>query len=388
MRVLKKIASNQSCFFGIALALALFAAPHAASAAYWQAFIPGYTYDPGSGKSVWPTQYTCGSADTSCQQSNQKWKAVFGATYGNATQASFSDAYNNAPITTAGSVTAPYSNTGVVLEWSCTEKYGIIYGNCIAFDAFNNCIGGNTSTSWYYPYSYANLSYPGFNSNTARSGSYTVYPTATTQYTLVCVGNSTPVAYQNKNLIVTVNVAPPASCTFNGSSVAHGASVTAYQSSSVPYGSSCVSETRTCNNGTLSGSFTNPSCSVGAAASCNINGATVAHGASVTAYQSSSVPYGSSCVSETRTCNNGTPTGSYAYPSCSVAADPCPSYIETPWQGSGLLLYPYATRKITQAGYNKCATNNTGSYYFIGASSAGELQSFFNVAGSLGVSVY
>ncbi|MDB5237766.1 MAG: hypothetical protein JWM46_36 [Candidatus Kaiserbacteria bacterium] len=38
--------------------------------------------------------------------------------------------------------------------------------------------------------------------------------------------------------------------------------MTAYQSSTVQSGSSCVSETRTCNNGTLSGSYTNAACTV------------------------------------------------------------------------------------------------------------------------------
>lgn len=54
----------------------------------------------------------------------------------------------------------------------------------------------------------------------------------------------------------------PASCTFNGQTVASGASVTAYQSATVPYGSQCASQARTCNDGTLSGSYTNASCSV------------------------------------------------------------------------------------------------------------------------------
>ncbi len=52
------------------------------------------------------------------------------------------------------------------------------------------------------------------------------------------------------------------SCVFNGKTISHGGSKTAYQNSSVPSGSSCVSETRTCNNGVLSGSYTNSSCSV------------------------------------------------------------------------------------------------------------------------------
>ena len=109
-----------------------------------------------------------------------------------------------------------------------------------------------------------------------------------------------------------------ASCSWNGATIASGSSVTAYQSSSVSYGSQCASQTRTCSNGTLSGTYTAASCVVGTASSCTWNGSSVANGASVTAYQSSSVASGSQCVSETRTCSNGTLSGSYTNTSCSV----------------------------------------------------------------------
>lgn len=55
---------------------------------------------------------------------------------------------------------------------------------------------------------------------------------------------------------------PPASCTFNNQAIASGASVTAYQAASVPYGQSCVSQSRVCTNGVLSGSYAFASCSV------------------------------------------------------------------------------------------------------------------------------
>ncbi len=55
-------------------------------------------------------------------------------------------------------------------------------------------------------------------------------------------------------------------CVFNGQSIGHGRSVTAYQSSSVAPGSQCVSESRTCTNGILNGSYTNAACSVQTAA--------------------------------------------------------------------------------------------------------------------------
>jgi hypothetical protein len=58
--------------------------------------------------------------------------------------------------------------------------------------------------------------------------------------------------------------ANPNSCTFNGFSVPSGNSVTAYQSSSVTSPATCasVSQTRTCTNGALSGSYTYGSCTV------------------------------------------------------------------------------------------------------------------------------
>ena len=70
-----------------------------------------------------------------------------------------------------------------------------------------------------------------------------------------CSGNSMRVTY-------TIN-SPSVSCTTPwGATVANGAPVTAYQTATVPYGNSCVSQTRTCNNGTLSGSYSNQSCTV------------------------------------------------------------------------------------------------------------------------------
>jgi len=104
-----------------------------------------------------------------------------------------------------------------------------------------------------------------------------------------------------------------------GGSINNGASVTAYSASSVPCGSNCSSQTRTCSNGTLSGSYIKPSCSVVACASCPLPwGGSIPNGASVTAYAASSVPCGSNCSSQTRTCSDGTLSNSYTKSSCSM----------------------------------------------------------------------
>jgi hypothetical protein len=52
---------------------------------------------------------------------------------------------------------------------------------------------------------------------------------------------------------------------FNGQTILHGSNVTAYQQSVSPVGFPCVTETRTCNNGVLSGTYVNTSCTVGVA---------------------------------------------------------------------------------------------------------------------------
>lgn len=47
-----------------------------------------------------------------------------------------------------------------------------------------------------------------------------------------------------------------------GGVLAHGASVTLFKDAAVPYGQSCQSEVRSCNNGVVSGSFTHANCQV------------------------------------------------------------------------------------------------------------------------------
>ncbi len=52
----------------------------------------------------------------------------------------------------------------------------------------------------------------------------------------------------------------PKSCIFGGQTIAHGSNVIAYKDSTVPYGSQCQSQVRTCIDGILDGSYTNATC--------------------------------------------------------------------------------------------------------------------------------
>ena len=113
----------------------------------------------------------------------------------------------------------------------------------------------------------------------------------------------------------TCSVGDPAECSFDGKTVSHGQSVTAYFTSGVEFGDNCLSENRECFNGTLKGSYVHPSCEVAEAAACEFNGQAVSHGGFVTAYLEAEAE---SCVSELRTCDDGTLNGSYEFESCTT----------------------------------------------------------------------
>lgn len=125
-------------------------------------------------------------------------------------------------------------------------------------------------------------------------------------------------------------------CSFNGAEVGHGSSVQAFAASSVPNGSTCVSQQRQCSDGTLSGSYAYSSCSVQPAApsgtaSCEFDGRLVLHGDSVTAYSTDIAPYGTTCLAydELRTCNNGNLSGSFRFSFCTREVDNCTGYNNT-----------------------------------------------------------
>lgn len=107
----------------------------------------------------------------------------------------------------------------------------------------------------------------------------------------------------------------------------HGARIDAFQSETVPFRSTCGTETRTCANGVLSGSFAFESCAVAPPARCAFDGGMVDHDVTVTAYAAAQVPWNGSCQSQSRRCDNGELSGSYAFASCSNAPPPgfsCP----------------------------------------------------------------
>ncbi len=124
----------------------------------------------------------------------------------------------------------------------------------------------------------------------------------------------------------TCSVASTSSCTVGAVTLASGTSKTFYSSSSVTSGSCAnIASVRTCTNGVMDGSdsYTYPSC-LDSVTSCSLGGTTLANGATTTAYLVQHVANTDSCdyYNTVRTCINGTLSGdaSYAYASCTKAA--------------------------------------------------------------------
>ena len=139
----------------------------------------------------------------------------------------------------------------VKISWSVTGG-----GNCtpgtdypVAADGINETWTKNSLAGSGGPLTLGNATQP----STASKPYYTFWCNATP--------NCSPASScDSAKLVVTLT---SASCTTPwGTNVANGGSVTAYQSSSVNAPGVCTSETRTCSNGTLSGSYTNQSCTV------------------------------------------------------------------------------------------------------------------------------
>lgn len=181
------------------------------------------------------------------------------------------------------------------------------------------------------------------------------------------------------------NIESAKSCLFNGQTIAHGQNIQTFQSVSVAYNSSCQQETRTCNDGILSGNFNYDSCTVLPAVSCTFNNQEVPHNSTVTAYLSDYVNNGEICSAETRSCNNGILSGSYSYSSCTgspVPPDSCEFDGNTVLSGANVIAYqaasvPYGTSCISET--RTCSSGTlSGSFTYASCSVQPGLSCTFN----------
>ena len=178
--------------------------------------------------------------------------------------------------------------------------------------------------------------------------------------------------------------------------VASGFSGTAYSASTVAWNASCssIAQTRTCTAGTMSGSYTHTSCSPATALNCTGTAwGTINNGSSVTAY-ASSLPSGA-CTSQTRTCTNGSLSGTYTSTSCTPGCTGTPwgsvasGYSNTAW-ASGTLTYSSSGSAITAdiciSENRKCTAGTMSGTYNYTSCIVNSYTITFNSAGGSAVS--
>ncbi|MBP9867200.1 MAG: InlB B-repeat-containing protein, partial [Candidatus Pacebacteria bacterium] len=164
-----------------------------------------------------------------------------------------------------------------------------------------------------------------------------------------------------------------------GGILAPSTGMTAYQSS-FPAGS-CVSETRNCVSGSgLSGSYTNQFCVAGC---LGTPWGDLAHGQQRTGY-ANAAPAGA-CASETRTCNFGSLLGTYAATSCT------PGCTGTPWgnvsSGYSDTAYAASYADVCSSQVRTCSAGTmSGSYTITTGCTVNSYSITFNSNGGSAVS--
>lgn len=243
------------------------------------------------------------------------------------------------------------SGSSVVAYQMQSAGYG---SSCVSENRV--CTNGRLSGSYEYSSCAASVGASCiFNNQSVSSGSSVIgYQSASapaggvcTSQTRACTNGALSGSYQYAYCFGgTLGSVTPASCIFDGSIIPNGGSRTAYESSSVPFGSVCASQTRACNNGTLSGSYTASSCAASAGSSCTLGNQSIPSGSSVTAFQSTSISAGGTCTSQIRTCTNGALSGSgaYGFTTCTVLSSNAPApttFIPQTYSGAGIQLHAW-----------------------------------------------
>ncbi|GEM_PF-1808847 len=221
-----------------------------------------------------PSHYACSAGTSSNNQSNTSTWTWNCTGSGGGTTASCSE--SKYPDLTAGATTAtPSSGTVGQQESFSAQATNIGSGVAASFpNIFQIADSSQTTTiARVNAGTVARLSARG---SAALSGSYT-FASPGTYSVRACANmntsgntsitesntNNNCGAWQTLSISAPAAVPSPGSCTLPwGGTINDGSSVTAYQSSSVTSPASCVSQTRTCNNGNLSGSYQYQSCSV------------------------------------------------------------------------------------------------------------------------------
>ena len=243
--------------------------------------------------------------------------------------------FDGQPVREGASVTA-YVNSTVAFGSVCESEDRICHdGSLSGSNAYSKCEPGAPASCL-------------FNGQTIpHDGSVKAFTSSSVPFGQTCA--STDRVCSNGMLSGTASfascqVGAPSSCLFNDQTIAHMQTVKAFQTSTVPFGQTCATQDRVCSNGMLSGTASFASCQVGAPASCLFNGQTIAHTQTVKAFQTSTVPFGQTCAMQDRACTNGSLSGDFAFPACEVGAPAaCMFGDRMIAHGESVMAYPSAT---------------------------------------------
>jgi hypothetical protein len=296
-----------------------------------------------------PAGSSCKSEERVCEKGNLSGSYNYALCL---VDAEASCLFNGRTIAPGESVTA-YLNADAVTGACVSESRKCTNGALSGSYSFASCDSSNTGSCTFNGRSIAN--HTGVKAYLAAA---TPAGTACTEETRTCTNGTLSGSYNFSSC----TPGQFATCSFNGKVLAHGESTMAFQNSTVAFGMSCVQEARVCNNGALSGSYNFSACTPNAPAMCSFNGQSIAHGQSVTAYPASSVPFGQSCAPTTRTCNNGLLSGSGPFATCNVgAAKSCVLNGRTYAHGESVKMFTTSTVAFGQTCTSQTRTCNDGT---------------------------
>ncbi|MGH7175283.1 MAG: hypothetical protein ACREGR_02920, partial [Minisyncoccia bacterium] len=234
-----------------------------------QSLPSGTSYDSGSlqwpaGNATW--SFTCtgaggsASGSASVTVSNAPVAGTCGTAngqsypYGSTVYGSYTQCGNGSPSNTT------FPSAGNSSNWTCSgANGGSASPTCSASQAGPGPVAGTCGTANGQTYPYGSTVYGSYTQCGSGSPSNTTFPSAGNGASWTCSGANGGSASPS----CSASQAAPAACALPwGGTTADSTSVTAYQSSSVTSPATCSSQTRTCSNGTLSGSYQYPSCTV------------------------------------------------------------------------------------------------------------------------------
>lgn len=215
---------------------------------------------------------------------------------------------------------------------------------CAAYETIRQCVNGQLSGNAAYQYATCTNAAAPAPSSCAVNGVHIAHGTTFTFYKTqkvttvgqTCANVSQSRTCQNGNLtgspeyvFLSCTTDVPDSCVVGDVTVLHGKSRTFYRQDYATSTNSCsaYAQTRTCNDGGLSGdsAFNKPSCKAGV---CEVNGLVIANGSSTSFYLAQNIPSSEQCSSyqQERTCSSGVMSGdaAYKYTACTpVASGTC-----------------------------------------------------------------